>query len=435
MLVRPHHSLARGMAALFLMLVAACAPPLEQSRLPGDGGLRTVEQMHSQSQQYARMGRTALDAGDVNSAAGLFEQAMLLDGDNAEAALGLGDALLRQNRPQEASEVYGRAFFQGGARAHYGYGRAMVALGRPETAIEHLKQAYDLAPTDPTVLNALGVAYDLAGQHDAAARAYREGLAMAPDDRGLKSNLGLSQALAGDTEAAIATLRPLAEGADSDKRARQNLALAYGLKGDVLAADRLSRVDLNEDEVRRNLAIFAALRGTDGAIAAMTLAPDLTAPSPPPKREPRQLKPMAAITSATQAPVTAPPPTPALEPAAPATSTPSSEPVPAPEAPPPRGPIPLTTLALDAGNLSVAALEVGSWFIRLGYFETPAAATEHWLQLRRGNPQALGTLSKLAGAGNGPEPLLAGPLADELAARTTCAQLRQAVPDCAPVQL
>jgi hypothetical protein len=275
----------------------------------------------------------------------------------------------------------------------------------------------------------------LAGQHDAAALAYREGLAMAPDDRGLKSNLGLSQALAGDTETAITTLRPLAEGADSDKRARQNLALAYGLKGDVLAADRLSRVELNEDEVRRNLAIFAALRGTDGAIAAMTLAPDLTAPSPPLKREPRQLKPIAALTSATQAPVTAPPPKPAFEPAAAPILTPLSEPVPAPKAPPPRGPIPLSTLALDAGNLSVAALEVGSWFIRLGHFETPAAATEHWLQLRRGNPQALGTLSKLAGVGNGPDPLLAGPLADELAARITCAQLRQAVPDCAPVQL
>jgi Flp pilus assembly protein TadD len=301
MLVRPHHSLARGMAALFLLLVAACAPPLEQGRLPGDGGLRTVEQMKGQSQRYARMGRTALDAGDVNSAAGLFEQALLLDGDNAKAALGLGDALLRQNRPQEASEVYGRAFFQEGARAHYGYGRAMVALGRPETAIKHLKQAYDLAPTDTTVLNVLGVAYDLAGQHDAAVQAYREGLAMAPDDRGLKSNLGLSQALAGDTEAAIATLRPLTEGADSDKRARQNLALAYGLKGDVLAADRLSRVDLNEDEVRRNLAIFAALRGTDGALAAMTLAPDLTAPPLSPKREPRRLNPISAITSATQA--------------------------------------------------------------------------------------------------------------------------------------
>ena len=435
MLVRPHHSLARGMAALFLMLVAACAPPLEQSRLPGDGGLRTVEQMHSQSQQYARMGRTALDAGDVNSAAGLFEQAMLLDGDNAEAALGLGDALLRQNRLQEASEVYGRAFFQGGARAHYGYGRAMVALGRPETAIEHLKQAYDLAPTDPTVLNALGVAYDLAGQHDAAARAYREGLAMAPDDRGLKSNLGLSQALAGDTEAAIATLRPLAEGADSDKRARQNLALAYGLKGDVLAADRLSRVDLNEDEVRRNLAIFAALRGTDGAIAAMTLAPDLTAPLPPPKREPRQLKPIAAITSATQAPVTAPPPTPALEPAAAAYRhrCPSRC-----RHPRHRRRVDLSRSPHWRWMRAISPLPRLRW--GAGSF---ASGISRHLRPRRstgcscvdGNPQALGTLSKLAGAGNGPEPLLAGPLADELAARTTCAQLRQAVPDCAPVQL
>ena len=83
----------------------------------------------------------------------------------------------------------------------------------------------------------------------------------------------------------------------------------------------------------------------------------------------------------------------------------------------------------------MAASEVGSWFIRLGSFDTAAGATQHWLRLRRGNPQALGSLSKLAGAGSGPEPLLAGPLADELAARTTCAQLGPAVPDCAPVDL
>ena len=435
MLVRPHHSLARGMAALFLMLVAACAPPLEQSRLPGDGGLRTVEQMHSQSQQYARMGRTALDAGDVNSAAGLFEQAMLLDGDNAEAALGLGDALLRQNRPQEASEVYGRAFFQGGARAHYGYGRAMVALGRPETAIEHLKQAYDLAPTDPTVLNALGVAYDLAGQHDAAARAYREGLAMAPDDRGLKSNLGLSQALAGDTESG--DRHPAAPGrrcrfrqacpAEPCPRLRPEGRCAGGRPAEPGRPQRgrgppQSRHLRGPARDRRCNCGYDARAGPDGPLTAS----EARAAAAQSHCGNHLSDTGAGHRTAAHA---------GTEPAAPPTSTPSSEPVPAPEAPPPRGPIPLTTLALDAGNLSVAALEVGSWFIRLGYFETPAAATEHWLQLRRGNPQALGTLSKLAGAGNGPEPLLAGPLADELAARTTCAQLRQAVPDCAPVQL
>jgi hypothetical protein len=78
---------------------------------------------------------------------------------------------------------------------------------------------------------------------------------------------------------------------------------------------------------------------------------------------------------------------------------------------------------------------VGSWFIRLGQFESAEAATQRWLDLRRRNPQTLGTLSKLASAGGGPEPLLAGPLPDEPTARSTCAKLRQSAPDCTPVRL
>lgn len=406
MSVRPHLSPARGMAVLVLLLLAACAPPLEQARLPGQNAFRSHDEAQSRSRQLTRMGRTALDGGDLSAAAGLFEQALILDGDNEEAAVGYGDVLLRQNRPQEASEVYGRAFFRAGAPAHYGYGRAMIALGRPEAAVEHLRQAHELSPADPTILNALGVAHDMAGQHAEAARAYREGLAIAPDDRGLKSNLGLSLALAGDVDAAIATLRPLAEGPESDKRARQNLALAFGLKGDVLAAERLSRVDLDPDEVRRNLAVFAALRGTEGGMAAMTLAPDLTAPPPTARRAARRPRP---------------------EPAASAPAPPPS--------PPQRGPVPLTALALEAGDLAVGASPVGSWFVRLGRFESAQAAAARWHELRQRNPQTLGSLSRLAGAGSGPEPLLVGPLPDEAAAQATCSRLRRSAPDCAPVRL
>ena len=84
--------------------------------------------------KYTQMGRMVFDAGDVNSAAGLFEQALLLDGERCgEAALGFGYALLRQDRPQEAGQVYARAFFLGRCAGALRLWRAMVALGRPET--------------------------------------------------------------------------------------------------------------------------------------------------------------------------------------------------------------------------------------------------------------------------------------------------------------
>ena len=47
----------------------------------------------------------------------------------------------------------------------------------------------------------------------------------------------------------------------------------------------------------------------------------------------------------------------------------------------------------------------------------------------------LSGLGKLAGAGNGPEPLLVGPLADEQAARTVCGALGGDAKGCQPVQL
>jgi Flp pilus assembly protein TadD len=381
-------------AVLLALLAAACTPPTAQPRLPGDAGLATPEQARAQAKQLVRTGRSTLSAGDADAAAGAFEQALILDGDNAEAAIGLGDALLRQNRPQEAGEAYGRAFTRGGARAHEGYARAMIALNRPEGAVEHLETARRLAPDDTGVLNALGVAYDLTGRHKDAVAAYRAGLEIAPNDRALRNNLGLSLALAGDPDAAVASLRDLAEGAGSDRRARQNLALAYGLKGDAAAAERLSRLDLSETEVRNNLAIYAALRGLPPADAAAALVPVAAAPTlPPARREPR-----------------------------PAVATPGR-------------PVPLAALALDAGDLAVGASPTGSWFLNLGRAESPEGAARRWQELRRRNPAQLAGLTKLAGAGGGPEPLLVGPLPDEAAARAACGRLRKAAPDCAPVRL
>jgi Flp pilus assembly protein TadD len=52
----------------------------------------------------------------------------------------------------------------------------------------------------------------------------------------------------------------LVDGPASTPRLRQNLALILGLKGETTRAAQLSRTDLNEPEVRSNLAFYEAAR-------------------------------------------------------------------------------------------------------------------------------------------------------------------------------
>src|SRR5687767_13359230 len=52
------------------------------------------------SASLVRMADTALKTGEGRTAAGLYEEALMLDRDNLAAALGLGIALLVTGRPQ-----------------------------------------------------------------------------------------------------------------------------------------------------------------------------------------------------------------------------------------------------------------------------------------------------------------------------------------------
>lgn len=249
--------------ALILGLAGCAGVPAEPAVPRASKEAGAPETGRSRAEGFIRMAQNAIQSGDVSTAAGLYEQALLANGSSLTATLGLGHALLMLGRYREASEAFERALKAPlvSPDAHYGYARAMLALRRPDVAVEHLRKARSARPDDPVILNALGVAYDLLGQHDRAASTYRLGLALDPTSVSLRNNLGLSLALQNDFDDALATLGPLAEGPGGGRRTRQNLALVYGLKGDLAAAERLSRMDLGEAEVRNNIAFFTAARG------------------------------------------------------------------------------------------------------------------------------------------------------------------------------
>ena len=151
----------------------------------------------SRAVSLTRIGDTALRSGEIETAVGLFEQATLTDGRNVTAALGLGDALLAAGRDLDASRAFERALAiqPNLPAATYGYARSMIAIQRPEVAVEHLRRLVAQNPSSIEALNALGVAQDLLGDHAAATATYRQALGVVPASTSVRNNLALSLAL------------------------------------------------------------------------------------------------------------------------------------------------------------------------------------------------------------------------------------------------
>lgn len=416
-----------------LLALAACTTPPTGPVLPATSGLVAPGTPQARAIGLTRMGETALHTGDLATAIGLFDEALILDEHNLAAALGLGNALLVQGRPLDAANAFERALAieADAPDAHYGYARAMMALHRPEVAAAHLERLVELRPGETKAVNALGVAYDLQGRHDQALATYRQGLAADPTAMSLRNNLGLSLALAGSYDEAVDTLRPLAEGPQATRRNRQNLALALSLKGDFAAARRIGRVDLSDGELDGNLDYVATLRGmTDPRLRAATLAPIPTLPM-------AAGLPAAAVPSATS-----PQPVPA-QPALPQPA--SARPVPAqPALPqsvpsPPSAPQPLVPRSAAAGapvplaEVEPAAGPAGqSWSIELAALGGTDAATlaARWSDLQQRHPLTLGHRPAQVTEGG---MLATGPFASEARAARACEILAKAFPACRPV--
>jgi len=117
------------------------------------------------------------------------------------------------------------------------YGKNLVQQGRSKEALDFLKRATQLAPSDWSVYSAMGVAYDQNGDYASAKLAYQQALAIKPGDAGVLNNFALSRMQAND----IAGARQLMEKASvgtgaSDPKIAQNAALLASLAPTTPAA-------------------------------------------------------------------------------------------------------------------------------------------------------------------------------------------------------
>ncbi len=213
------------------------------------------------------------DAGDVRGAIPFYRRAHQLDTIQATPLIRLAIALQTVRAYAEASQVWQAALAldPGNAEALRGYGNNLIALNKPQLAVDKLRASNEIEE-DARTYNGLGVAYDMIGDAREAQVHYRLGLQLAPDNVALRNNLGLSLALSGDFQDSIDLLLGVVASAAATARHRQNLALAYGLSGQIEQAAAVARQDLDEQAVASNRAYYAILRAeTDPAVRSAIL--------------------------------------------------------------------------------------------------------------------------------------------------------------------
>ena len=183
--------------------------------------------------------------------------------DDPVAAAGLIRALRNTGQLTEALRIANEAEpkFPQDARVIGELGKAQLASRDIPGALKTLQKAASLPNADWTIYSAIGIAHDLAGQNEAAQRAYAKALEMSPNNPTVQNNLALSLALSGNIDRAIANLEPHGIADRTTPQTRQSLALLYALRGDLDRTEGLVRKDLPEKLAQENLAYYRLLSG------------------------------------------------------------------------------------------------------------------------------------------------------------------------------
>ncbi len=295
---RDTRSLARRLwsagAAAGMMALAACAHA-PGGRPSSDAGT-TRKERPSAAELPAPLGaRTAsarallrlaerLLADDAPAAAlALYREAWAAGRHDGRTLTGIGRAQLAMGRPELALETLSRAVRAPGATAGawHAYGEALLGMGCFAQAADAFDEALARG-ANPAALSAKAVALDALDRHEEALAFYRQARERAPEDPNLASNFALSLALHDRTEDALEILRRLAVEGRAGLVHRHNLALALTLAGDVDTARRVLRIDLDSDEAASTLAGFMEI----AALPARERVAALVAASRPVSRAP-----------------------------------------------------------------------------------------------------------------------------------------------------
>ncbi len=108
------------------------------------------------------------------------------------------------------------------------YGKLLVQEGHSGDAVQFLRRAIELQPSDWTLYSALGVAYDQQTDPANAKMAYERALGLKPGEPAVLNNFAMSRMLAGDRVAARTLMMQAQASGSTDPKIARNLALLDG---------------------------------------------------------------------------------------------------------------------------------------------------------------------------------------------------------------
>lgn len=141
---------------------------------------------------WAALGDLAREDERWDDALRCYREALARDPEAADVQIQLGYVLLKCGRHQEGEQSFLAALETdpGEYSAYLGLSECYRHLQRLEDQLAMVKQAMTLAPEDPDVWNAQGVAQEVAGHPAAATESYEKALSLAPMHRKAANNLG-----------------------------------------------------------------------------------------------------------------------------------------------------------------------------------------------------------------------------------------------------
>ncbi len=378
-------------------LAAGCGSAIQDQSPPGSVG-KAVE-APSEARLAAvqlRVGRAALDQGNLATAREFFAKAHKTAPSDAGPLVGKGDALFAQRRFDEAEAAYRAALLRdsGLFEAHEGLGKALVSSHQYQEGLREFEAALAIR-RNASLLNKIGVTHEMLGHDEIAQKHYRESLALQADSLTARNNLALSLGVSGFYEKALNEMERVVAAPEASDNHYANMAFIYGLSGRPMAEvpPKIARAAESKGwdeeffartrEIAKTgdrTAILDLLNNRSTSMASLPAAPPLPAM---PESEPETVeKPYFAPLMASK-PVVVPPPPPAPR----QTFNRLAIIVPPPPAEVAEPVLAMTELPVD--NSTEQATEQGTEQITGQAVDKPSAPNDTVAMLRPGGPAAV----------------------------------------------
>lgn len=193
---------------------------------------RAVSMNAQLAQPHNNLGGLHLERAEWGQAAEAYTRAIHIE-PSSGAYCGLGLALLRQGKPDEAVPAYSKAIrldpkcFD----AHLNLGVALARQKRWDRAIDAYDAAIRLDPDSPAVHQNLGLALREAGRMEKAIRAFREAIRLDPNLYRVRGDLGSTLGRQGRSAEAAAVFRDMIRLRPNDHVAHYNLGMTMRDQG------------------------------------------------------------------------------------------------------------------------------------------------------------------------------------------------------------